>query len=113
MTSKRIRKASAMTHVQVVSELPRDGRYVPLKKFLLACPAARVNKDKVVDAIHYLVERKYLTVVAKPVLKRARRLYDREQIPLVRQMLAMHANGLTLDKAYEIASKRLDQKRLF
>lgn len=65
------------------------------------------------DAVHYLVEGKYLTVVAKPVRERARRLYDREQITLVRQILAMHRNGLTLEKAYEIASNRLKQKRLF
>ena len=113
MASERIRRAEKMSHVKLVSALPEDERFIPLRKFLAACPGAKEQKVRFRDAVHYLVERKYLTVVAKPVRERARRLYDREQIPLFRQILAMHRNGLTLEKAYEIASNRLKQKRLF
>jgi type II secretory pathway component PulF len=49
-------------------------------------------------------------VIAKQVLERARRLYNRDQIPLVRQMVAMHKNGLTLEKAYEIPRRRQQEK---
>lgn len=110
-TGKRIRRASDMKHVVQVEALPEDNRYIPLRKFMAACPASRENKIKYKNAIHYLVERQFLHVVAKQVNERARRLYDKEQIPFVRAVLSMHQNGLTLDKAVEIAGRRNDHDR--
>ncbi|TAJ98586.1 MAG: MerR family transcriptional regulator [Candidatus Manganitrophaceae bacterium] len=112
---KRVRRTRDMKHVKLVEVLPEDGRYIPLKAFMAACPASKENKVRYKNIIHYLLERQYLDVIAKQVRERARRLYNRDQIPLVRQMVAMHQNGLTLEKAYEIARRRHREKegRLF
>lgn len=115
MSGKRIRRTREMKHVKLVDVLPTDERYVPLRRFLAGCPASKENKVHYRNIIHYLLERRYLDVIAKQVRQRARRLYNRDQIPLVRQMVAMHKNGLTLEKAYEIARRRQQEKegRLF
>lgn len=104
-----------MNHVKFVDEFPADERYIPLRRFLAGCPASKENRIQYRNTIHYLLERRYLDVVAKQVRERARRLYNRDQIPLVRQMVAMHQNGLTIEKAYEIARRRQQEKegRLF
>lgn len=104
-----------MTHVKLVDVLPTDEKYIPLRRFLAGCPGSKDNKVHYRNIVHYLLERQYLDVIAKQVRDRARRLYNRDQIPLVRQMVAMHRNGLTLEKAYEIARRREMEKegRLF
>ncbi|TAK07222.1 MAG: hypothetical protein EPO39_07010 [Candidatus Manganitrophaceae bacterium] len=34
------RRAEKMSHVKLVSALPKDERFIPLRKFLAACPGA-------------------------------------------------------------------------
>lgn len=112
---RRIRRTRDMRHVRLVDTLPADGRYVPLRVVLAACPGARRAHVAFKNAIHFLLERGELQVVARQGPERARRLYDREQIPFIRAVLEMHRNGLLLDKAVELARKRKrpEQARLF
>jgi len=111
----RIRRSRDMSHVQKVAVLPKDGRYVPLRIFLAAFPGAREQRTRYKNAVHFLLERGDLNVVACHVRQRAKRLYDTDQIPFVRAVIQMHRNGLTLDKAVKIARQRkeIEQGRLF
>lgn len=102
----RIRRTTEMPHVVLVAERPAGPRYIPLRTMLAACPAAKTNRTRYKNLIHWLVERGALRVVARPGRERARRFYDRDEIPFVRAVLQMHAHGLTLGKAIELARQR-------
>lgn len=110
MQRQRIRKTENMKHVTFVESAPDPTRYVSLRNFMAACPASKKDKIAYRNAIHYLLEKKLLTVIAIRRKYRARRFYDREQIHLVRQALAIHKDGLLLDIAFNIAKNRMKNK---
>lgn len=110
MQRERIRKTEHMKHVTFVESPPDPRRYVSLRHFMAACPASKKDKVAYRNAIHYLLEKKLLTVTAIQKKERARRYYDQEEIPLVRQALAIHREGIMLDKAFKMAVRRTKTK---
>ncbi len=110
MQRERIRKTENMQHVTFVQSPPDPSRYISLRNFMAACPASKKDKVAYRNAIHYLLEKKLLTVTAIQKKVRAKRFYDRNEIPIVRQALAIHREGILLDKAFKIAINRIKKK---
>jgi len=106
MERKRIRKATEMRHVKVVNNPPDSAEYISLREFMAGIPASKKDKVGYKNAIHYLLERELVTGIAIPRRQRARRYYRRDEIHVVRAALAIHRNGVMLDKAYEMAKRR-------
>ncbi len=111
MERKRIRKATEMRHVKIVSDPPDSSEYISLRQFMAGIPASRKDKVGYKNAIHYLLERELMTGIAIPRRQRARRYYRRDEISVVRAALAIHRNGIMLDKAYEMAKRRRQEEK--